>query len=539
MASAASTLPKPACLSIEVGGQQRRVDVTTVPFSIGRAEDCDATIADVRVSRRHAEIVQEDGHLAIVDRGSRHGTFVNGVRCERGVLRDRDEITLGVPGVRILFLEESPSQNVSSAYLTRLASSSDVSELEKLRLFLEAARSLNSGLVLQDVLRNMLDYALRITKAERGFIYLRDKKQAPVLTCGLNSQGGSLLDDADVSRSVINDALHSASEFISGDVSQQSMFSARQSIMLHELRTIVAIPLRGKRVGGDASAAAEGVLYLDSRMASRTMSGVAPDVLRALAGECAALLESARLMEAEQSARRYQQEMEIAASIQRSLGSEADVPCEFARVIGRSIPCREVGGDFFEVNTTPEAVTVILADVSGKGISAALLASVIHGMYFAQISAGASLVDVAASINRFLCSRVAGQKYATMMIVQVDRRGLLRIVNCGHVPLLIAVNGHCVRVEDGDLPVGLMADAAFRILEQQLAPGARVCLMSDGISEAENAAGDEFGISAVEGLLCSGSDVQAVLSAVNAFTGNSELQDDRTVVTIDYTGAAS
>jgi serine phosphatase RsbU (regulator of sigma subunit) len=513
------------------------VDVTGVPFSIGRAEDCNATIPDVRVSRHHAEIIQEDGHFVIVDKGSRHGTFVNGIRSERAVLKSRDEITLGVPGVRILFIEDPGSQNISSAYLTRLASSSDISELEKLRLFLEAARSLKSG-VLQDVLRNMLEYALRLTKAERAFIYLPDKNQAPVLTCGLNSQGVALLDDADVSRSVIHDAIHSASEFISGDVSQQSMLAERQSIMLHDLRTIVAIPLRGKRPVAGAPAETGGVLYLDSRMASRNLSGVGPDVLRALAGECAAVLESARLMEAEQSARRYQQEMEIAASIQRSLGSEADIQCDFARVTGRSIPCREVGGDFFEVHTSQDAVTVILADVSGKGISAALLASVIQGMYYAQISAGGSLVDVAASINRFLCSRVAGQKYATMVVARVDRRGMLNVVNCGHVPLLIAADGRCVRVEEGDLPVGLMADAGFRIIEQQLAPGTRVCLMSDGISEAENPAGAEFGIAGVEELLKGAMDVQAILGAVNSYTGNRELEDDRTVVTIDYTGAA-
>jgi serine phosphatase RsbU (regulator of sigma subunit) len=230
--------------------------------------------------------------------------------------------------------------------------------------------------------------------------------------------------------------------------------------------------------------------------------------------------------------------MEIAASIQRSLGSEADVKCDFAHVTGRSIPCREVGGDFFDVHASPDAVTVILADVSGKGISAALLASVIQGMYYAQISAGASLVDVAASINRFLCSRVAGQKYATMVVARVERDGLLNIVNCGHVPLLIACNGRCTRVEEGDLPVGLMADTGFRVIEQQLAPGSRVCLMSDGISEAEDPAGAEFGITSVEELLKAAKDVPGILGAVNAYTGNRELEDDRTVVTIDYTGAA-
>jgi sigma-B regulation protein RsbU (phosphoserine phosphatase) len=88
------------------------------------------------------------------------------------------------------------------------------------------------------------------------------------------------------------------------------------------------------------------------------------------------------------------------------------------------------------------------------------------------------------------------------------------------------------------LPVGLMADAGFRIIEQQLAPGTRVCLMSDGISEAESPAGTEFGIAGVEELLKAATDVQAILGAVNSYTGNRELEDDRTVVTIDYTGAA-
>jgi serine phosphatase RsbU (regulator of sigma subunit) len=115
---------------------------------------------------------------------------------------------------------------------------------------------------------------------------------------------------------------------------------------------------------------------------------------------------------------------------------------------------------------------------------------------------------------------------------------MLNVVNCGHVPLLIAADGRCVRVEEGDLPVGLMADAGFRIIEQQLAPGTRVCLMSDGISEAESPAGTEFGIAGVEELLKAATDVQAILGAVNSYTGNRELEDDRTVVTIDYTGAA-
>src|SRR5262249_37917580 len=162
----------------------------------------------------------------------------------------------------------------------------------------------------------------------------------------------------------------------------QSALAARQSIVQNELKTVIAIPLRARRATTTSGVPdVEGVLYLDSRSISRDLSGLSHDVLRALASECAGVLESAHLMEAEQAARQYRQEMEIASSIQRSLSSESAVQCDFARVSGRSIPSKEVGGDFFDVVVAAGTVTVVVVDVSGKGISAALLASVIHGMF--------------------------------------------------------------------------------------------------------------------------------------------------------------
>lgn len=375
---------------IDTAGQRRSLNVSHSPFIIGRSDEADASIADVRVSRMQARLVFEEGAWFVDDAGSRHGTFVNGVRCQRTRLNQLDEITFGVPDLKIVF-QKTPA---ASTLLTRLASDSYVSELEKLRLFLEASRSLRRGRVVHDVLHNMLEYALRLTKAERGFVYLREKASMPVLACGLDSGGNRLTEAADASHSVIEEALSSASEFIVADAFLQSTLAARQSIALNELRTVVAIPLRSYRVAaGDERVQSEvqGVLYLDSHIASRNLTGAAPEVLRALAGECGAVLESARLMEAEQEARQYRQELEIAARIQRSLSSEAEVLCDLARVAGRTLPCKEVGGDFFDVQVSPEAVTVIVGDVSGKGISAALLAFLLQGMFYAQISGGVSL----------------------------------------------------------------------------------------------------------------------------------------------------
>jgi len=266
-------------------------------------------------------------------------------------------------------------------------------------------------MVVQDVLRTMLSYALKITRAERGFVYLKDKTGKPVLTCGIDSAGVSIPSDANVSRSVVHEAMVSASELITEDATQQDALADRKSIMLNDLRTVVAIPLRVRRGAPSTQATPEvdGVLYLDSRSVSHRISGVSHEVLRALASECAAVLESAKLVAAEQAASLYQQEMMIAASIQHSLISSPAAQSDFARVVAKSIPCREIGGDFFDINVSPDAVTVIVADVSGKGVSAALLASVIHGMFYSQISSGAGLVSAVSSINRFLCSRVAGR----------------------------------------------------------------------------------------------------------------------------------
>ncbi|HKV94434.1 MAG TPA: SpoIIE family protein phosphatase [Candidatus Angelobacter sp.] len=536
MATSVFARPKEAAIQIDSAGQRGRVVISKSPFTVGRSEECDVSIPDVRVSRVHARFVLQDDTYFIEDAGSRHGTFVNGARCERAQLKNNDEIKLGAAAKMVFLYGDAPG-SAADILLTRLASSADTSDLEKLHLFLEAARNLSSSLVVDDVLRNMLGYALKITKAERGFVYLKDKSGEPALACGLDSNNMPLSRDANVTHSVVREAMISAQEFITGDASRQSALAARESILFNELRTVVAIPLRTRRGASGAMVVeeADGVIYLDSRSVSRSISGVSHEVLRALASECAAVLESAKLVAAEQAAQQYRKEMEIAASIQRSLISMSGAECDFARIFGESIPCREVGGDFFDVDVSHDAVTVIVADVSGKGISAALLASVIHGMFHSQITGGASLVSAVTSINRFLCSRVAGQKYATLLAAQLRRDGALQIVNCGHVPALIAHNGAVQQVTDGDMPVGLVAGVSFHVIEQQLPVGSRLCILTDGITETEDPSGAEFGSRNVEQCLFEPEPIFSLINKVRAFSHNQEAQDDRTIVLLERT----
>jgi len=526
-----STLNQPALL-IRVPGQNRRVALRGAEFTIGRAEDCDLVLSDNRISRLHARLVEEDGSYFIVDAGSRHGTFVNGERSPRARLQHNDQIGFGVPEISVTFIAHEPRSSATQIFSELGSHRHDSSELQQLRLFLDAARALGGGGILEDTLRRMLSCAIKLTAAERAFVYLPDAESKARMACGVDAAGIELNDDRGVSRSVVDEAMRTAAEFISGDAMQQSGLAARESIVAHELRVLVALPLRAFHSTGGAKV--HGVLYLDSHIASRNFSSLSHDVLRALAGECAAVLESAKLLEAEEGARQYRQEMAIAASIQRGLITHPKVNCDFAHATGYSLPCKEVGGDFYDIHATPDTLTAIIADVSGKGVSAALLASLIQGMLYAQLDLGMPLPKAVAVINSYLCSRVAGQKYATLLTAQISRDdNTLRLVNCGHVPAIIAVDGQCTYLDEGDLPIGLMEDAEYHLIEKPFPPGSRLCMLTDGITECENAAGQEFGVDAVKTACFGDNPIPKIVTELQQFCAGRELQDDCTLMFVE------
>ena len=149
------------------------------------------------------------------------------------------------------------------------------------------------------------------------------------------------------------------------------------------------------------------------------------------------MVENAQLAEAEQVARRYEQELSIASVIQQGL-MDVQIPnVSFAKVVGRSIPCKDIGGDFFDVISTGDSLTVVVGDVSGKGASAALLASILQGIVYAQAVSGIPLAHIAEVANDFLCHKNLQGKYATLVFLRLDPAGALEYLCCGHVPPLL------------------------------------------------------------------------------------------------------
>src|ERR1700689_791969 len=394
-------------LGLVQGNEQKNIVLNRTPFSVGRKVDKDLVIADPRVSRDHAQIILEEDGFFLVDLGSKNGTFVNGERIQRQKLERNDRLEFGArDSAYILFNPAHATSNTAREFLSQLSGeqiSPEATDLEKLRLFLEAARKLNTAGVLDEILMTMLDVPLRLTRAERGYVFLKDDEGKLRLAAGRNLKGDPLLDDTTISHSILEESMRSNSEFLLTDTSQSIDLAGRQSIVAFDLRTVVCIPLRKLQVQSTrvaqtpvpAANAAEamGVLYVDSRFASRDIIGVSQDILHVIATEAASLIENARLVQAEEEARRYQQELSIAASIQQRLMQVKIPEVPFASLRGKNLSCKEIGGDFFDAVNTKEGLAVVLADVSGKGVSAALLASTLQGMIYSHLSAGMPLLD--------------------------------------------------------------------------------------------------------------------------------------------------
>ena len=536
----------PLVLVVVEGSDRRTLVLDHYPFTIGRRADRDLVMGDPYVSREHAQFVREGDGVYVVDQGSRHGTFVNGEPVTRRKLARNDRVEFGKTGSTYALFspDRSPSsaaQQFLSQFSTWKPASGAGSDLEMLNVFLEAARKLNTSGVLDDVLHTLLEAALRLTHAERGFVFLRQNDGELHLAAGRDKKGERIDDDSTISRSVLRDAARSASEFLVTDTDDSGKLVGRESVVAHNLHSVICIPLRKtviqdkvKEETKPGVSDIQGVLYLDAHFLSGKLSAVSHDILRSIANGAATLVENAALVQAEEAARRYRQELAIAAEIQQRLMSVTVPDVPYAKVNAVSYPCKDIGGDFFDLVHTDNGLSLIVADVSGKGVSAAVVASILQGMLYSHLARDSSLPEMIAAVNRFLCDKVGGQKYATLVIARLVGSGELELINCGHVPPLLVSGDSVTKLEDGNLPVGLVPGVEFHAARVQLKPGDRLLLVTDGVTEAEDDKGEFFGSERLED--CCRHGFAAIEQAVTDFRGETPLTDDCTITEMIYRG---
>ena len=538
----------PALEVINPSGNRTRIPVFPLPFQIGRQGENHLVLRDNRISRTHARIVIDNGSYFIEDLNSRQGVYVNGQRVTCQKLSGADRIDFGLPdSYRLVFTFE---QDEIHRFLDQFSPQAPAaSNLSKLRSLVEVARALQSSLSANDVLAAVVDAALAVTGAERGFLLLTRGDELEVNVA--RDRSGIPLASADlqVPRSLILRALRSRRELLSMtfDRTGQEGIRPETSVADLELRSVLCVPLIRVRLASTEETLAAsvqdtvGVLYMDSRLSAADLSLGNREILQTLALEASTILENARLLSEEREKQRLEEELNIARGIQRDLLPGALPRDGWFRAAGSSIASRQVGGDYFDVRPVGEdAYACTIADVSGKGMSAALLAALLQGAFSITSESPAGIDDLMARVNRFLNERAQGEKYATVFYCTIHRNGQIHWVNAGHPkPYLVRSASEIVPLDSTGLPLGMLDEASYETKMLQLEPGDKIVLFSDGLSEAENPEGGFFDRSLREVLRAHISDSSAelhqhLIEAVEEFMEDADPGDDITTLVLEY-----
>jgi sigma-B regulation protein RsbU (phosphoserine phosphatase) len=247
------------------------------------------------------------------------------------------------------------------------------------------------------------------------------------------------------------------------------------------------------------------------------------------------IYDSAGVLERLEKAR-LDKELRTAADVQHALLSRTTLLASFCESAGDSMPCRAIGGDFFEfIELAAGGAGIVLGDVSGKGPAAALLAAMIQGMFAVEASAGGGPAATLARINRRLAARELDSRFATLVYAVLSPDGHLVYSNAGHNPPVLIARDRLQRLTTGGPIVGVFADAEFVEETVQLNQGDTLIMFSDGVTEARSAGGEEFGEQRLMACLAADASssppalLRSVLAAVRDFGQRADQGDDITV----------
>ena len=532
---------------------ERRVKMARERTTLGRSRDADIFIPDQWLSRMHAEILLDQGGLMIADLGSKNGTLVNGIRIEGPTpLRKGDEIKLGdnlitvqwgtdiddtADEIQAIGTKVFSARSLQEAVLRSPSSAEDLARKNRVLTVLSgAAAALLAHKPIAETFEQILDILFAAVAAERGAIAMFEGPQGAQLAevkASKTRRGEPILR---VSQSIARRALKEQVSILLPNVLEDAMLQSQQSIVTTGIRSAMCAPLWHSDGGKDSVI---GVVYLDSRERTHTFSEEDLELVTALASVAAAKIENARLLEESLEKRRLEEDMRVAAEIQRSMLPKGSPRIEGYDVTAGTEPCRAVGGDYFDFHVTKSRLTFVLGDVSGKGTGAALIMTILRSAVRDHWTDD-DLVSCVAEMNNTMTENIPPNKYVTFFMGRLDiETGDLEYVNAGHnAPILSRALSQIERLETGGMVLGLFQDAPYEKGVARLGPGDRLVVFTDGFSETWNRKGDELG---EEGLVNFVREVEGtsapalrdhLLKSADDFAEGQKATDDRTIIVV-------
>jgi serine phosphatase RsbU (regulator of sigma subunit) len=405
----------------------------------------------------------------------------------------------------------------------------------KLRAMIEIAQNLARAVTLEEVLPKLLDSMFKIfTQADRGFIILRTLPDGPLIPKAIKCRHAELEDRVRISRTIVNQAMESKQALLSADAASDIRFEASQSIADLRIRSLMCAPL----INGEGHAL--GVIQVDTTDQRQRFQKDDLDVLASIAAQAAIAVDNAQMHETALKRQSLERDLELAHKVQRGLLPAAPPRMADYHFFDFYESANQVGGDYYDYVDLPDnRLAIVLADVSGKGVSAALLMAKLSGEVRYCL---ASERTPAAALNRIntAFSRAGwDDRFVSFILAVLDRsRHEVTIVNAGHMPPLLRHSGGQVEsvgdAEAGWL-LGIDADYSYQQCSRQLAVGDSLTMFTDGISEAMNGRGELYGLErlraqiATEGASVAGVGRQ-LLDDVRRFVGGQAQSDDMCLV---------
>ncbi len=489
--------------------------------TIGRSSMNDLPISDKMLSRQHARIVRDgNGGLTVEDLGSRNGTFLNGERLVTlQPLKSGDRITVG--GVTLKVESESTTRvrideiagedaldNTilkASAELLRKPTETDprlpaeqLSKLiESLRVVNELTIQLLSDVSVDELLKFLMDKVFETLMPDRAVVLLRSNVTGELVPAVVRVAEGISAEDIRLSKTLVAAVVEKKNGLLLMDTATGSGVSLSESIRLSGIKSVLAAPLEN---GGEVV----GLIYVDCRMGHRSFEEADLRLLTSLANVAAAKIQNARLMAEAAEKRQMQREFALAQEIQQRLLPENPPIVPGYEFYGSNLPSRQVSGDYFDFRPRPDGkFYATIADVCGKGIGPALLMASLQASFHAWADEQVPVAEMTGRLSEAISRRTGPDRFITFFLLILDpASGEIEYTNAGHNQgLVIRKSGEIDELPSHGLPLALFPGRPYGSSKISLEPNEFVCLYTDGITEACNPTGEEFGLDRLKGFL--------------------------------------
>lgn len=537
-------------------GQAVPYELESWPVRLGRHPDCTIQLDSNMVSRFHAQLAEVEGQVVLEDLGSGNGSFLNGKPIPAktpSVLKDGDRIKLGPikfrfendastaegTGIDVQAGIEYSDDDSGSTIMGSAAAGGygllDVRPEDKLKGILKINQALAGTVEIGNISPKILDALFEIfSQADRGSILIREKADAPMKPVAQKHRDESNDESVRLSRTILDRVVDDRTGILSADAASDSRFSASESISSLTIHSMMCVPLM------DHEGNPFGVINLDTQNPMKRFTEEDLQLLLAVASQAANAYENARLLVSYLEKQKSDKEMDIAMGVQRAL-----LPSKLPEVEGYSFyasydAAQAVGGDYFDCFMMGDnKVCVSFGDVAGKGVPGALIMSRMSSVVQNTMTFTDDVSVALQRINNHMCHSMVEGRFVTYILGVIDlKENKITLANAGHMsPIIKKANGDVEEIDDAiiGIPVGIMEDYPYDIIERQIDPGDVFTLVTDGVDEAMNPAGDLYTKQRVIDFIRDGSSVpeelgKSMLADVRSHANGRPQNDDITIM---------